>query len=122
MVLERHGIFTFGDTAKESYERMIDAVTLAERFSVDKMGTASVPAVYLDDALEARVASVVRGALATASGEPPEHAPIVAVRSNCLPPFSLKSASNTTFSHGPGQLEDGVIGKVWAVSEKNANR
>jgi rhamnose utilization protein RhaD (predicted bifunctional aldolase and dehydrogenase) len=31
MILERHGIFTFGDTAKESYRRMIDAVTRAER-------------------------------------------------------------------------------------------
>jgi hypothetical protein len=46
---------------------------------------------------------------------------MVAVRSNWTPPFSLKSASSTTFSHGPGQLEGGAIGKVWAVSEKNAN-
>ena len=30
LVLLKHGIFTFGDTARESYERMIDAVTLAE--------------------------------------------------------------------------------------------
>ncbi|CAN5925174.1 bifunctional aldolase/short-chain dehydrogenase [soil metagenome] len=82
MVLERHGIFTFGDSAQESYERMIDAVTLAERFAADRMLTASVPAVPLDDALEARVASVVRGALAAVSGEPPERAPIVAVRSS----------------------------------------
>jgi rhamnose utilization protein RhaD (predicted bifunctional aldolase and dehydrogenase)/NAD(P)-dependent dehydrogenase (short-subunit alcohol dehydrogenase family) len=82
MVLERHGIFTFGDTAKESYERMIAAVTTAERFAADRTGTASVPAVYLDDRLEGRVAAVVRGALATISGEPPERAPIVAVRSS----------------------------------------
>ena len=82
MVLERHGIFTFGDTAKESYERMIEAVTTAERFAADRMPTASVPAVELDDGLEARVASVVRGALATVSGEAPERAPIVAVRSS----------------------------------------
>ena len=82
MVLERHGIFTFGDTAKESYERMIAAVTSAERFAADRMRTASVPAVYLDDRLEARVATVVRGAIANVSGEPPERAPIVAVRSS----------------------------------------
>src|SRR4051812_17226772 len=30
IVLQRHGIFTFGDTAKESYTRMIRAVTRAE--------------------------------------------------------------------------------------------
>lgn len=28
--LEKHGLFTFGDTARESYERMIEFVTLAE--------------------------------------------------------------------------------------------
>ena len=82
MVLERHGIFTFGDTAKESYERMIEAVTLAERFAADRMRTANLPAVSLDEDLEARVASMVRGALANASSEPPERAPIVAVRSS----------------------------------------
>ncbi|HEY1260354.1 MAG TPA: class II aldolase/adducin family protein, partial [Stellaceae bacterium] len=29
LVLLKHGIFTFGDTAQEAYERMIDAVSLA---------------------------------------------------------------------------------------------
>jgi NAD(P)-dependent dehydrogenase (short-subunit alcohol dehydrogenase family) len=32
MVLMNHGIFSFGETAKESYERMIDLVSRAERF------------------------------------------------------------------------------------------
>ena len=32
MVLEKHGLFTWGATAKESYERTIDAVTRAERY------------------------------------------------------------------------------------------
>jgi rhamnose utilization protein RhaD (predicted bifunctional aldolase and dehydrogenase) len=32
IVLERHGLFTFGATARESYERMIDAVTKAEAY------------------------------------------------------------------------------------------
>lgn len=32
MVLMNHGIFSFGDTARESYERMIDLVTRAERY------------------------------------------------------------------------------------------
>src|SRR5215475_10661138 len=30
LVLLKHGIFTFGDTAREAYERMIHAVTMAE--------------------------------------------------------------------------------------------
>lgn len=32
MFLSKHGLFTFGDTARESYERMIEFVTLAENF------------------------------------------------------------------------------------------
>lgn len=82
MVLERHGIFTFGDTAKESYERMIEAVTLAERFIADRMETANTLGGSADDRLEATVAAIVRGAIATVSGESPERAPIVAVRSS----------------------------------------
>ena len=31
LILFKHGIFTFGDTAKQSYSRMIDYVTLAEK-------------------------------------------------------------------------------------------
>jgi rhamnose utilization protein RhaD (predicted bifunctional aldolase and dehydrogenase) len=30
MILDKHGVFTWGETAEESYVRMIDAVTLAE--------------------------------------------------------------------------------------------
>ena len=30
LILEKHGIFTFGESAKEAYERMIHHVTLAE--------------------------------------------------------------------------------------------
>lgn len=82
LILERHGIFTLGDTAQESYERMIEAVTLAERFAADCMGTANVPGVTVDAELEALTASVVRGAIATVSGEAPERAPIVSVRSS----------------------------------------
>lgn len=67
MVLERHGLFTFGETAKESYASMIDAVTCAERFAAGRRPAANVTAVQLDDALEARVATLVRGALATTS-------------------------------------------------------
>jgi rhamnose utilization protein RhaD (predicted bifunctional aldolase and dehydrogenase) len=39
IILERHGIFTFGETAKESYERMIGAVSRAEAAIVDRSHT-----------------------------------------------------------------------------------
>ncbi len=35
VVLMHHGLFTFGDTAKVSYERMIDLVSQAERYLGD---------------------------------------------------------------------------------------
>lgn len=82
MVLERHGVFTFGDTAKESYERMIDVVTRAELYASDKMPTANVPAIERNAELEAIVLPIVRGALAQASNESPERAPIAVIRSN----------------------------------------
>ncbi len=43
VVLMQHGIFTFGDTAKESYERMIEFVDRAERFVCARTG--AVPAM-----------------------------------------------------------------------------
>jgi len=82
MVLERHGVFTFGDTAKQSYERMIEAVTLGERYAHDKMRTVNVPGVDRDADLEARVVPIVRGALAAVSGEADERGPIIVVRAN----------------------------------------
>lgn len=38
IILDKHGIFTWGDTAKESYERMISAVTKAEE-ALSKTGS-----------------------------------------------------------------------------------
>ena len=32
LILDKHGIVTFGETAREAYERMIEMVTLAEDF------------------------------------------------------------------------------------------
>ena len=63
LLLLRHGLFTFGDTAKESYERHVGAVDAAERFAAAKAGTARVvrgnPAPLHYEA----VAPVLRGKL-----------------------------------------------------------
>jgi NAD(P)-dependent dehydrogenase (short-subunit alcohol dehydrogenase family) len=80
MVLERHGIFTFGATAKQSYERMIEAVTLAERYAEQRAKAATPTSSAVPDDVSARVLSVARGAMARAAGEPVERAPIVALR------------------------------------------
>jgi rhamnose utilization protein RhaD (predicted bifunctional aldolase and dehydrogenase)/NAD(P)-dependent dehydrogenase (short-subunit alcohol dehydrogenase family) len=81
MVLERHGLFTWGDTARESYERTIEAVTLAERHIAEKMRpvTAAAPR---QDVRPAHVLPRVRGAIARLSGEPAERGPIVRLRSS----------------------------------------
>ena len=53
MVLMNHGIFSFGDSARESYERMIELVTLAESYLAAQgaweldVQTAPVPEVSL---------------------------------------------------------------------------
>ena len=83
IVLEKHGIFTFGETAKESYERMIEAVSRAERFIADLGTTASVVATLdPDPARQAWVLPRLRGALAKAAGEPPERGPVVVARAS----------------------------------------
>ncbi|MEM7200103.1 MAG: bifunctional aldolase/short-chain dehydrogenase [Planctomycetota bacterium] len=75
LVLLRHGVFTFGDDARSSYERMIELVDRAERFveqriagrplatTVPATAPAAVPAL-------ADVAPVVRGAVAQSDRGP----------------------------------------------------
>ncbi|MBX3232976.1 MAG: bifunctional aldolase/short-chain dehydrogenase [Labilithrix sp.] len=93
MVLERHGIFTFGDTAKESYERMIEAVTRCEEraplLPVTSTSTSTSESKSenesdgaLTEAELARCVVAVRGALAAAAKDEPERGPIVALRSS----------------------------------------
>jgi rhamnulose-1-phosphate aldolase/alcohol dehydrogenase len=81
MVLERHGIFTFGDTAKESYERMITAVDVAERFIADKRRTVTFSApAPIHPTRQAEALPILRGALAKLSGVPRERGPLVDLR------------------------------------------
>lgn len=70
MILDKHGVFTWGATAEESYERMIAAVDAAERYVLDEIGapqrntiTSPPPDVF------ERVAPIARGCLARASGK-----------------------------------------------------
>jgi rhamnose utilization protein RhaD (predicted bifunctional aldolase and dehydrogenase)/NAD(P)-dependent dehydrogenase (short-subunit alcohol dehydrogenase family) len=54
IVLLHHGIFTFGDTAKQSYERMIALVSAAERFATQRIG--AVPAMLRSEPAPLRAA------------------------------------------------------------------
>ncbi len=80
MVLEKHGLFTWGHTAKESYECTIDAVSRAERYIAtrSRTSTSSAPArVHTNDA---HVLPRLRGAFAKLAGDALERGPIVRTR------------------------------------------
>ena len=73
IVLAKHGLFTFGSTARESYERTIELVDRAERYLRHQLG--GPPAMLLGDSVPLAAAErrvflqqalpVVRGALAS---------------------------------------------------------
>ncbi len=81
MVLEKHGLLTWGATARESYERTIDAVSRAEGYAADRMRTVGVATGARSAAPEAMVLPRLRGAFATVACDPPERGPIVRTRS-----------------------------------------
>ena len=81
MVLEKHGLFTWGATARESYERTIAAVTRAEKGALERRRVVSVrpsgpPALAPTDVLPR-----LRGVLAKLARDPSERGPIVRTRS-----------------------------------------
>ena len=70
LILDKHGIFTFGETAREAYDRMIDAVTAAEDYIAKGVrpapAKAALPAAL---AMPASIAPMLRGAVAVNKGE-----------------------------------------------------
>src|ERR1700740_2880544 len=67
LVLLKHGIFSFGETAREAYERMIAAVSLAEEGLPCGRKTVFAPAILpAAVAGAAEVAPILRGACAIA--------------------------------------------------------
>jgi rhamnose utilization protein RhaD (predicted bifunctional aldolase and dehydrogenase)/NAD(P)-dependent dehydrogenase (short-subunit alcohol dehydrogenase family) len=70
LILLKHGIFTFGETAREAYERMIEMVTLAETRLQRDRKSVFVPAVLPTSlAPLAAVAPILRGACALRDGD-----------------------------------------------------
>jgi rhamnose utilization protein RhaD (predicted bifunctional aldolase and dehydrogenase)/NAD(P)-dependent dehydrogenase (short-subunit alcohol dehydrogenase family) len=69
LVLLKHGIFTFGDTAHEAYERMIEAVSLAEERLARRRNAIVFPAARLPQGVAgaAEVGPILRGACAIPS-------------------------------------------------------
>jgi rhamnose utilization protein RhaD (predicted bifunctional aldolase and dehydrogenase)/NAD(P)-dependent dehydrogenase (short-subunit alcohol dehydrogenase family) len=71
LILLKHGIFTFGETAREAYERMIEMVSLAEARLLTGRKSVFLPASGLSaaPAALAAVAPILRGACAMPAGD-----------------------------------------------------
>ena len=69
LILVKHGIFTFGATAREAYERMIDLVTVAERHIARSPKTMPPARPRRSAARIEDLAPVIRGAVAERTGD-----------------------------------------------------
>ena len=84
LILDKHGIFTFGSDAREAYERMIEFATLAEnRLQKNRKPLASA-AIPNQTASAAEVAPILRGActLRDVHGEGAHKRPILHFRAS----------------------------------------
>jgi rhamnose utilization protein RhaD (predicted bifunctional aldolase and dehydrogenase)/NAD(P)-dependent dehydrogenase (short-subunit alcohol dehydrogenase family) len=61
LILSKHGIVTFGDTARQAYERMIEMVSLAEDFIARHRKSVVVARLWRELASVADIAPIVRG-------------------------------------------------------------
>jgi rhamnose utilization protein RhaD (predicted bifunctional aldolase and dehydrogenase)/NAD(P)-dependent dehydrogenase (short-subunit alcohol dehydrogenase family) len=70
VIADKHGIYTWGETAEESYAAMVDAVTLVENYIVETRMAGSRPTISAPDPeLYVKLAPLIRGILARASGQ-----------------------------------------------------
>src|SRR5258707_5113734 len=70
MVLLNHGIFSFGETAREAYERMVELVTLAEDYLDSKNAWLVVPNRCTPGKTSANAQADLRRKLSDAAGSP----------------------------------------------------
>src|SRR5882724_11324999 len=70
MVLLNHGIFSFGETARESYERMIELVTLAEKYLESKRAWSVTPKDFASGTVDANAQTALRRKLSDIAGSP----------------------------------------------------
>src|SRR5260370_15649109 len=70
MVLLSHGIFSFGETAREAYERMIELVTLAEKYLESKRAWSVAPKAFASGTVAANTQTALRRKLSDIDGSP----------------------------------------------------
>lgn len=69
LILDKHGIFTFGDAAKEAYDRMIHYVTVAENHVKKNGRNPFTPAALPASLVTPDITPMLRGAVAVDKGE-----------------------------------------------------
>jgi rhamnose utilization protein RhaD (predicted bifunctional aldolase and dehydrogenase)/NAD(P)-dependent dehydrogenase (short-subunit alcohol dehydrogenase family) len=70
LILDKHGIFTFGDDARQAYDRMIHYVTIAEDYVRAHARRALTPAKLPENlATPSEIAPLLRGAIAINRGD-----------------------------------------------------
>jgi len=70
MVLLNHGIFSFGETAREAYERMIELVTLSEKYLESKRAWSVAPKDFASGTVDANAQTALRRKLSDIAGSP----------------------------------------------------
>nr|WP_272120797.1 MULTISPECIES: bifunctional aldolase/short-chain dehydrogenase [Spirulina] len=98
MVLMNHGIFSFGATAQESYERMIDLVSLAEDYIAQQNATLPTPSASIPDRALRHDLAQLRADLSQFAGCP------VILRNHCTPKtlaFAQRDDITTISQQGP---------------------
>ena len=70
MVLLNHGIFSFGETARESYERMVELVTLAEEYLDSKRAWSVSTNHFTAGTADANAQATLRRRLSDTAGAP----------------------------------------------------
>lgn len=117
MLLDKHGIFTFGATAKESYERMIAGVSRAERYAADRASTQSLTTPKAaKDTLVDELLPTLRGALARAARDPEETGPVLALRTNeTILGFLGRPGLDALVSQGSATPDHVIRTKPWPL-------
>jgi NAD(P)-dependent dehydrogenase (short-subunit alcohol dehydrogenase family) len=100
IILLHHGIFTFGETARESYERMIDLVTLAENVLRQRGAfSMSQPAPDSAPALDREARAAFRQQLSAVAG-----APMIVARHTDPDPMAFVARPDLAQAAGQGPL------------------
>ena len=83
LILEKHGIFTFGESAREAYERMIEKVTHAEeRLQKNRKAVFAPATLPKETATAAQIAPILRGLIARCDDSKPLQRMVLDFRSN----------------------------------------